>query len=137
MSMQIIWKRIKNEWFYTRTAIVLFVTSATIVMLGVAFGEFGPRNVTISNSLAAQLCFSLAMVSLAFSTLVVIVGMFRYWSVCDQSGQLMHRIWLVIMIVGLLWLGLGPALYCFAVYLPQTLRNPTSTRDTPTRASSR
>jgi uncharacterized membrane protein YidH (DUF202 family) len=123
MSMEVIWKRVKNEWFHTRTAIVLFVTSAAIVMLGFAFGELWPRNIIISRSLAAQLSFSLAMMMWAFSTLVVTFGMFRYWTVGDRSSRMVHRTWLVIMIVGfLLGLGLGPALYCFAVYLPQALK---------------
>jgi hypothetical protein len=123
MSMQVIWKRIKNEWLHTRSAIVLFVTSATIVMLGFVFVELRPRQISISNSLAAQLCFSLVVILWAFCTLVVIFGMIRYWTVGDRSSRMVHKMWLVIMIFGfLLGFGLGPALYCFTVYLPQALK---------------
>jgi hypothetical protein len=88
MSMQVIWKRVTNEWFHARRAIVLFVASATIVMLGFAFGELWPRKISISNSLAAQLCFSLVGILWAFSTLVVVFGMFRYWTVGDRSSRM-------------------------------------------------
>ncbi len=127
--MQLIWKRVKNEWFFTRTAMVLFATSAIIVMLGLGLTELRPKNAVISSSFTTQLGYSLAGISWALSALVIIVGMFRYWAVCDQSSPIVRRIWFVIMIVGLVWLVLGPALYCLAVYLPQTLRNPAKTRE--------
>jgi uncharacterized membrane protein YidH (DUF202 family) len=126
-GMDAIWKRIDDRWFYSKTAIGLFGTSATFVALAFVFGELWPRDVIISSSLTEQVPFTLAMMLLAVSELVVIVGMFRYWIRRDRSSRKARTIWFAIMIVGLfVGLGLGCALYCFAVYMPQTLRNPTA-----------
>ncbi|HKV06186.1 MAG TPA: hypothetical protein VJO53_13905 [Candidatus Acidoferrales bacterium] len=134
MSMQLIWKHVSNEWFYTKSALFVFSTSAAIVMLSLTFGwglEFLPKSVehSVMNAFSnpspmAQVGFTLAGVSVAAGHIVIFVGMFRFWAVCDRSRPIARRIWFVIMIVGVLvGLSLGTALYCFMVYLPQMLKN--------------
>jgi len=123
MGTNKIWKWITDEWFYSRTAISLFATSATFATLLFAFGELGPKNVSISSAFAEQFAITVAAMVLAMSELIVIVGMFRYWTKCDRSSRIVRRIWFAIMILGFVGLGLGCALCCFAVYLPQTLGN--------------
>jgi hypothetical protein len=122
MSMEVVWKRLNEEWFYSKRAIGLFAAVSTIAISGAAFGEFGPRNFINSNSFVLQLSFTLAMMTWAVGTLTVMVGMLRYWTKYDRSSQIVRWIWLAIMIVGFFFgLATGCALYCFAVYLPQRL----------------
>jgi len=134
MGTKWLWKHISDEWFYTRSAVWVFSISATLVVLCTVFGgslEFVPNSVQLfltkeaSNpSLMVQLGFALVAIPLVIAYLVVLVGMFRFWVVCDHSSRMARRIWFVVMIVGMLFgFSLGTALYCFAVYLPQVLKN--------------
>ncbi len=120
MSMDVVWKRLNDEWFYSKTAIGLFAAASTIAVSGATFGELGFRSFVISNSFVPQMSITLAAMAWAISMLIVIVGMFRYWTKYDRSSRVSRRIWLAIMIIGFLFgLATGCALYCFAVYLPQ------------------
>jgi hypothetical protein len=120
--MNVIWNKITDDWFHSKTAIAVFAIAATIAVLGFAFGELGPRQVNIPNSLTAQIAVSLVAVMWALSSLVMVVGMFRYWARLDRSSRMVRRIWFAVMILGLAGLGFGCAVYCMAIYLPQTLR---------------
>jgi tetrahydromethanopterin S-methyltransferase subunit C len=121
--MNVIWNRITDDWFHSKRAMALFAIAATIAVLGFAFGELGPKQVNVPNALTAQVAVSLVAVMWAFSSLAIIVGMFRYWAKLDRSSRMVRRIWFAVMILGLAGLGFGCAVYCMAVYLPQTLRN--------------
>jgi hypothetical protein len=133
MGMERLWKHVTNEWFYTKSAVWVFSISAALVVLSMAFGwslEFVPESARDSltrafanPSLTAQLGFGLTGISLGLARLVVFVGMFRFWAVCDRSSRMARRIWFVIMIVGFVGISFGTALYCFAVYVPQVLAN--------------
>jgi len=120
--MNVIWNRFTDDWFHSKTAMALFAIAATIAVLGFAFGELGPKQVSISSALTAQVAASLVAVVFALSSLAIIVGMFRYWAKFDRSSRMVRRVWFAVMILGLAGLGFGCAVYCMAVYLPQTLR---------------
>ena len=119
--MSSLWKHVKSEWFYTKQAAFVFTTSAILVFILIAGSEFVPVSFAslTTYSTGEQIGFAIAGVTFSISNLLVLSGMFRFSVVCDQSRPIMRRIWFVIMIVGLLRLGLGAAVYCFAVYLPQ------------------
>jgi hypothetical protein len=136
MGIQRIWKYVSSEWFYSRSAVFLFSTSAGLVLLTLALGwslEFVPASITLavtqqaSNpSLAIQLGFALVGVLLTAAYAFVLLGMFRFWTAYDRSSPMTRKIWFVIMIAGFfVGISLGTALYCLAVYLPQVLKNPT------------
>ena len=130
--MASIWKRLDNEWFYTRLAATLFATSAIIVVALLAVDQFFPSAFGNASNYSPQeeVTFTAAMMLFAMSNLVIVVGMLRFWVVSDTFRPAARRVWFVIMIVGLLRLGLGAAIYCFAVYLPQVSKRFTQRSET-------
>jgi hypothetical protein len=122
--MPSLWKHVKSEWFYTKRAAFFFVTSALIVVIVLAVSEFLPKAFgnPSTYSTVEEVAYTVVMMLWAISNLFVVVGMFRFWVACDKSRPITRKIWFTIMIVGLLRLGLGAAVYCFAVYLPQVTK---------------
>lgn len=118
-----LWKYIKNEWFYTRTAVLVFGTAAFLVCLMIGGAEVFPRLLSWdAHTTAQQIGYALLGVCFGLSNGLVLFGMFRFWVASDKSSRVARRIWFVVMIVGMLRIGLGAALYCFAVYLPQVFK---------------
>ena len=117
------WKHLDNN-LHARLTAVLFAMAATIVVVLVGLAEFLPNTFANASNYSTfgEIAFTAAMMLFAISNLAIVVGMFRFWVACDKSSKVARRIWFVIMLVGLIRLGLGAALYCFAVYLPQVLK---------------
>jgi hypothetical protein len=133
MSTAKLWDWLGDGWFYSRAAVSIFSISAALVLISLAFGftlhlwPDGLRrpitNAFSNSSPVVQSAFALAGIVLGLAYVVIFVGMFRFWRVCDGSSRMARRIWFVMMVVGFVGLSLGTALYCFAVYLPQVFRN--------------
>jgi hypothetical protein len=123
LHMFSLWKCVKSDWFYTRTATFTFGASAILVCLFIGSAEFFPRLLSFDgHTTVQQVGYALLGGCLGFSNALIVVGMFRFWVVCDESSRVARRVWFVVMVVGLLRLGLGAAIYCFAVYLPQVAK---------------
>jgi len=122
--MPSLWKYVRNEWFYTKSAAFLFTTSAILVVIFVLSAGFLPDSFGngANYSIAQQAGFALLGILFGTSNIILLIGMFRFWVACDQSRPIARKIWFAVMIVGLLRLGLGAAAYCFVAYIPQVAR---------------
>jgi hypothetical protein len=128
MGIQRIWKHVSREWFYNKSSVFLFSISAALVLLTLALGFVPGVSLAVTKeasnpSLVVQLGFALVGILLTAAYIFVLLGMFRFWTAYDNSSPIARKIWFVIMIAGFVGISLGTAVYCFAVYLPQALKN--------------
>ncbi len=61
----------------------------------------------------------LLSVLLVIPTLLLWLGMWRYWFRIDKSKPNTKRVWFFLLLVGMF---MASILYCFSVYLPQVRR---------------
>jgi hypothetical protein len=107
----------KDHWLVSRQAIMVFflcticVALATPIFLGSdpsrIYSWMGPSRNAVGGLSAV-------------GTLLLWLGMWRYWVRIDNRGKWMKRLWFIVLLVGFWW---GSFLYYFLAYLPQRFPN--------------
>lgn len=118
-----------DEWLRTRQATVLFLLS-TIYLLGLTVMLLWERATSATHSEVVGLVRDTAGTIGAVAGFFLWFGMLRYSLRLERSSKWTHRLWLIIMILGI-WI--GTCLYCLAVYLPAALGQTPGKLSTKTR----
>lgn len=110
------WKKLTPEWLRSSNAASIFVVCSafTLALVPVLFGR-----VQRGGSFAYQAFWGSVGVVGAPATILLWVGMWKYWAQVDDAGRWAKRFWFLILLVGLWY---GSVLYCYLVYLPQRRR---------------
>jgi hypothetical protein len=118
MSESQVWKyRFKDEWLVSKVAVKLFFVS-TLFVLALTPAFLG-RLDTSTMSFGMRLPWAIVGFVGPFALFFLWFGMWRYWLRLDESGLLVKRFWLVILLVGFWY---GACLYYLFGYVPQVAK---------------